>query len=390
LLGTQYICLPLIILFILTLFAYPPSKIFAISPAFTRQEIRDDMTDWINMTDMQYAPSKGDRFADILIVNYFSDGKSLNSTFWLFFPFKDKPAKNYAEVNYGILIDADFNNDTGVQGIDYQLEIGWHNNTQKWDKSLKEISTTGEQRTLYVIRNYTSFFEKQKNFVQVSLDLNSVHYPTKYKVIFYAETKKAQKNGDRISISDFSDFTRWVAIPPLELVITTSPTSLNLRPGEDKTIEVMVNSTKGYEPTVFLSTSNQSISDHNVKSYFNEGFGKLRIPTYGVATTPMTISASKDALPHQYTLFIFANSSFPSEDLIKVKPVISTSNMTLPRFESSQNIATESSMMVTVQEPLSGIDMISEYWNKLGAPFTFIYGIIAGISPWIVSKLKKR
>ena len=174
----------------------------------------------------------GERSTDIWAVDYYSDRKTLNATMWLFYPFKDKPDLKYNHVNYGMLIDADFDNDTGYDGIDYKLEIGWDNHTKNWDKTLTAWSPTKEERTIYVIHNYTGFYEKPSNsktakrYVLLSMDLNSILYPNKYKVTFYAET---ERNG--ISVTDF---TRWVAIPPLQIALTTSPTSLVLRPNKIK------------------------------------------------------------------------------------------------------------------------------------------------------------
>ena len=277
-----------------------------------------------------------------------------------------------------MLIDSDFEKRTGYEGIDYQLEISWDNNTRTWNKKLEEWSPNGDQRILDVTNNYTGFFEKEKQYVLLSLDLGSLLYPNKYKVTFYAEVR--DKNNTLIT-----DVTRWVPIPPLELVMSTSPNFLLLRPGEEKTIELKVNSTKGFEPTVVLSTANQS---GNVKA--NITFDKLRIPSYGVATTPMTISVANNALIRPYTLFTFANSTFPPEELIKVKSSKTSASILPSSEEISENIVTQSSMVITVQEPLTEIDKISEFWNKLGSPITFIYGILAGISPWVFIKVKER
>src|SRR5689334_3254805 len=56
------------------------------SPNFQRQEIRDSNSDWVDMVtgDTSLEQSiKGPSFTDIKSVNYISDGKYLNSTFWL-------------------------------------------------------------------------------------------------------------------------------------------------------------------------------------------------------------------------------------------------------------------------------------------------------------------
>jgi hypothetical protein len=343
-------------------------EVFA-SPSFGRQVIRDIPLDWFEVNN-QSGTTKGDPATDIVEVSYFSSGKTLNATLWLLFPFKDEPSE-YDTVNYGMFIDADFSNKTGVNGIDYQIEIKWRNETKTWDKVVTEWSSTNKARVLDNKTNYTDFYQKGENYVLLSADLDAFLSPEKYKVLFYAEVKK--NNSLR------TDFTRWVAAPPVKLVVSTSPSSVELRKGEDITIEVKVNSTQGFEPIVNLYTTNQS---KNIN--FNFAYDTLRIPSYGVATTPLTISSSKDALVGPYTLFIFANSTFPAEQFIS-KPI---SEEDIRSSIDTENVVTQSSLIITVQEPLSLTNQINDFWNKLGSPISFVYGVVAGISPWVFNKIK--
>jgi hypothetical protein len=350
--------------------------VFAESPSFPRQQIIDDRNDWVNVETRNFTKS-GDRSTDILAVDYSSNGKFLNATIWLFFPFKEKPMLE--DVSYGMLIDSDFNDKTGFDGIDYKLEISWNNKTQNWIKTLEAWSPYGEAR---VLNNqtipYTLFSEKGSSYILLSCDLNDILYPEKYKVLFYGEIKK-EDNGPSVT-----DFTRWVAIPPLELDVSTSPSSVELRKGEEKTIEVKVNSTHGYEPIVNLSTQIQS---NDIRLDFEQN-GTLRIPSYGVANVPLTITSSDDARLGPSTLFIFANSTFPPEELIKANA--SNISSFLPPSVKPENMITQSSLLVTIQEQLTLPDRIKEFWSKVGDPLTFFYGILAGISPWIYTKIKER
>jgi hypothetical protein len=43
-----------------------------------------------------------------------------------------------------------------------------------------------------------------------------------------------------------------------------------------------------------------------------------------------------------------------------------------------------------VEEPLSLTDKVSEFWNKLGQPLSFLYGVVAGLSPTIYNVIKKK
>jgi hypothetical protein len=356
---------------------------YAFSPSFSKQEIQDPPLDWVNMKTKQFTSSEGERSTDILAVDYHSNGKKLNATLWLYFPFNDKPS-HYKTLNYGMLIDSDFDKTTGYDGIDYKLEIAWDNQTKTWIKKLEQWSPNGDQRTLNITYNYSGFFEKEKKYVLLSLDLGSLLYPTKYKVTFYAEAK--DKNDILIT-----DFTRWVAIPPLELTISTSPSNLILTPGEQKTIEVKVNSTKGYEPMVNLSAMTPS---NNIHINFKRGFDKLKVPTYGMATTHMTISTAYNASIAPYSLTIFANSSFPPDQLITVNKTSnrkSPSSLFPPLAEQSQNIVSQSTMAITVEEPIPLlVNFVNTWITPAAGILTFVAGVGTVLTPFIIHFYNKK
>lgn len=56
-------------------------------------------------------------YTDILAVDYISNGKTLNATFWLASGFKNSSTaiynQPYRKITYGMLIDADSNTKTG-------------------------------------------------------------------------------------------------------------------------------------------------------------------------------------------------------------------------------------------------------------------------------------
>lgn len=67
-------------------------------------------------------------FTDLLAVNYLSDGKTLNTTFWLASGFGNSSSLStytydqpFKKISYGMLIDADSNTKTGYNGADYDF-----------------------------------------------------------------------------------------------------------------------------------------------------------------------------------------------------------------------------------------------------------------------------
>jgi hypothetical protein len=81
------------------------------------------------------------------------------------------------------------------------------------------------------------------------------------------------------------DSSKWVYVPPPEFAISTSPAVLvDVRAGEQKTIEVQVKSTEGFEPYVHLYSPTQQ-SYYYLR--FDFKYDKLRIPSFGIITTPL-------------------------------------------------------------------------------------------------------
>ena len=348
---------------------------YAIEAPVTRQSIRDAPFDWINI-DKQTVATEGDPSTDIVEVTYFTNGKTLNSTIWVLFPFRELPV-GYSIFNYGMLIDSDFDEDTGAGGIDYQLEIKWNNETNTWTRVLTEWSSTAVGgRILEESKNFTRFSGDQLFYVSIPIELEDISNPNKFRAVYYAESK-------REASPLITDFTKWINVPPQELQVATYPQSIELRQGETKTVELTINSTSGLEPDVILYSENQDtdpVLDFSAK--------KLKIPSNGFASIPLTVSTSGNTKIAPHTIFIFANSSYPALEFVKVN---ATSNdFEFPLKIPGDDKMVKTSLLIDVKEPLSLTDKISEFWNKLGELLLFVYGVVAGLSPMIFNAVRKK
>jgi hypothetical protein len=349
---------------------------YAIETPITRQSIGDAPFDWIDI-DRQSATAKGDPATDIVEVTYFTKDGILNSTIWLMFPFKELPV-GYSIFNYGILVDSDFDEHTGPGGIDYQLEIRWDNETHTWTRVLTEWSTYAVGgRILNETKNFTGFSGDHLFYVSIPIELGDILQPNKFRTVYYAESKK--ELGPLIT-----DFTKWISVPPPEIKLTTNPESVKLRQGETKTIELLINSSSYTQPEITIYSKNES---SRPMLHFNTN--NLEIPSNGFASVSVTINTSRDTEVAPYTVPIYANSTFPSIEFLKSN-TSSSQGLQLPLEIKGEDRITESSLLVDVEEPLSLTDQISEFWNKLGEPLSFLYGVVAGLSPTIYSLLKKK
>jgi hypothetical protein len=338
---------------------------YADSPSFLEKEIGDNTSDWVDMSKNQIY-KKGEKYTDITSVDYFSDGKTLNSTLWLLFPFKEEPLMK--EVDYGMFIDADFDSKTGYGGMDYKVELQWKNESKSWNKVIETWSRNGKERTIATYTNITNFFEKEKYYVTISVDLQKILYPQKYKVLFYADFRK----DDGVLISDF---TRWIAIPPLELDISTIPKSIELYQGISDSIQVKINSTEGYAPKINLTLENKPS-----ETFFNYDSDEIILPSYGMTTIPIKVTPTKDSMLGPQTFYVTVKSNFPPEEVIKIQGIHSV---------PPENIIKRSAVLLTIKPEPDFFDKIQMSWRKVGDFAQFIYGIIAGLSPFIYQQIRK-
>jgi hypothetical protein len=396
-----------IIIAILFLLSYKPIlyEVFAISPSFARQGFEDAASDWsfipknigsnlaLNKTENIVECKMGRQHffsPDIVGVNYLSDGKTLNATIWLSSPLEEptlnKPPFFLLGRTYAWLIDINSAYDTN-QGPDYKVIINWDRLNHRWTRSVQEWSTTpgedkifgsGEFMSLAQENNYTGFFEKGKNYVDLFLNLNEVSSPDQYSMSFYALDYFKTKVG----FCTVVDITDLVHIPPPEFIISSSPSSATLRSGEEETIELQLKSTGRLDSHVLFS-SNQ-IND-NIETNFipNQTF----VPTSGMANSRLQIKVLENAPTGIYTIPIIANISFPTVLTNRFSSEISNN-------PTSINIFKHSNFTLTILPPLTIEEHFANFYESWLAPIVGIWPILASISaviaPLIIRIYSKR
>ena len=328
---------------------------YSLSPYLFDKQIQDQ-----NENDLIYSETNNvshiiNPSSNIVSVDHYSDGKILNATLWLEDTFDSKPP--YKEVDYGMFIDSDFDNKTGFNGIDYKVEISWNKTNSSWDYGVEKWSPTGDIRKIEKIYNYdkyANFFGSNNTYALLSLDLEKIHFPQKYKVFFYADFRLSS---DKLVI----DTTRWITIPPLNLFVSVAPNSIDIFKGQSIPLEVTINSTPGYEPVVNLYNQ-PKYAGMDLKFKLTN---KTIVPIYGTTTIPLTIDIYDNASLGPKTVYLFANSTFPPGDFLNVHGI----NV------SSENILTKTGLLINIKDRnlLDVLEMIS---NKIGGFTQLIISII--------------
>ena len=365
-------------------------EVFAASPAFDRQEITDEPNDDIHLNRTRQSQTKDDyndtldKSTDIQKVTYFSNGTVLTATLWLASGFEEKPSANGSNVAviYGILIDADLNQETGKEGVDYQIEIQWSNKTQTWNEGIIEYSSPVHNRTFDIQENYTGFYKNDERYVLVSVNLDEILSPNPYRAMFYA--------GYLYNNTDMKiDLSPWVDMSPQVYSISTLPNPIIVRQGEQKIIGAQLKSTTGFVENVieFMPVENySSIELEFIRDNLNKSAS-------GIEPAPFKIEVPNNAQVGQYIIPIRANistgSTFPYYKFIKIFNVNLPSNST--EILTKGNRFANANLTISVVEPLSIQEQLRDFWSVYGGPINLtLAGLAGGLSTYLIDSLKSR
>jgi hypothetical protein len=358
---------------------------FAASPTFSHIEIKDVFHDGLevnvirnNFTEDNYMDPL-DNSTDIRSVDYSSDGIILNATLWLSKPIgQDYDLSQEADILiYGILIDADSNQATGKDGVEYQVELQWNNQTNTWIRFFTQYSSDGFRRNIELDLNHTDHFrEEESNYILLHADLSAMNYPNKYRVISYSEVIYDDHYPSNISI----DFDSWTYVPSLVYTASITPSGVELRQGDEKDIGLQIKSNIGTTPKVV---------DYIPVNYSGIGVvfdpQELRKPYYDTTPAPFRLNVPSNAPVGQYTIPLIANisveSTFPSI-------FFGLSDYNLP----TQGYTTAAvNFSTTISEKSSIQEEFKDFWNTFGDPISLIAGgFVAGFTAIVFDRIKNR
>jgi hypothetical protein len=219
-----------------------------------------------------------------------------------------------------------------------------NNTTSLWTKKVLEVSAYDKERVLEEENNYTGFYDTEGDpYILFSFDLGKVNYPQQYKAVFYI-TDLFIKNH---RLCRLLDTTNWVIIPPPDFTITTNPSSLLLRPGEEKNVELIIKGNTRLESSAFFSVDSNYDNKYNKFADLQFIPNTISIPAGGgagaVGTSILDVKVLGNTKAATYTFPIIANISFPTsitnrggETFNNTKSVslLQTSNLTLTVLSS--------------------------------------------------------
>jgi hypothetical protein len=305
--------------------------------------------------------------SDILATQYYTDGKSLNATVWLSSPIK-------REANYTMNLNSSpIYNSTSS----YEVTISWDDKNGTWTKAVEQLSSNpgtdkeigpSERKIIEKTGNYTGFYTKGKNYIDFSVDLNKLAIPEEYNLLFYATDLYTSKDG---FYCGFRDSTDVFSIPPPNLTISASPPSIELSPGEEKNIELNLNSSSKRGALISLLTKNltntleiDSIPD------------KIFVPASGSIPVQLHLKALKDASLGNYVLPFYAQITLPTR-------VANSATDNILNNTRAANVTKDTAVTITVSKSSPTEDQPQNgpllYSSNIWLYFAILGGIVGGI-----------
>jgi hypothetical protein len=288
-----------------------------------------------------------------------------------------------------IVMAMDVNSGYDFRGEDYRVTLDWDPMIRNWTRLVQESKASmGEDRTLdsgesLILeqqKNYGGFFNKEKDYVKLSMDLSKINFPDQYSLVFFVIDSYSNRSYTcNIDLFDMSD---EVHIPPPEFSFIVSPSSISLRPGEDAKLELQIKNTNA-KLNSYVSLSTNTTQDLDIKFIPNS----TSVPPSGLSTSVIYLHAKENATDRPYTFSIKANITFPSQ---------LTNYLTNEKFNNTggARMVKSSDVTVTILPQLKIEEkfnyLITTWFNPITSTYTTIITIITGLLGWSIWKRKKK
>jgi hypothetical protein len=347
---------------------------FAAPPAFDQvliydKKIGNQSNDWVQTYGNDSANLMSDP-ADLLAVDYFSDGKTLDTTFWVKSNSDNASVYHqpFKKIRYGVLIAiVSLPQNSGYNGANFNYYVEAANG--KWSEYLYQLSSTGTSALIESKINYTEPFDNLKigpGYVKLRLNMDSINSPSNYGLSFYtAESYKS---------SEVRDFTNWVAVPPPVIDILTHPESIVIRQGEKKIIPTEIETP--------LSTNVTSISFEYGTNFSSNGLSvsaqRIQPPLFEVEVSPQS-PVGVYTVPFEASMLVQTTSSTSPMFNDTVTAIVDPEFQVSKKYPTTGDIIGKGNLTIEVLPPLTVNEEFMAFWNTYGTAIVILGSGAAGV-----------
>lgn len=352
----------------------PFHEAFAASPAFDQLLIPDEhrsnqKNDWVQTYGNDSANLRSDH-ADLLTVDYLSDGKTLDITFWVASNSENSSvySQPLKKIRYGVLIAiASLPPNSGYNGANYNYYVEASNG--KWSEYLYQLSSTGTSALIESRTNYTEPFGGPTigpGYVKLRLNLSSIGSPGVYGLSFYT--------AESFESSEVRDFTRWVAVPRPVIDILTHPLDIVIRQGEKKLI-----------PTEIETALSDNVTKINFENLHHFNQNGLNVSTQSNQPPLFEVKVSPDSpvgvyhVPFTASMLVQTSSSTSPMFNGTVAGIVDPEFQVSKKYPTTGDIVGKGNLTIEVIPPLTVNENFMSFWNTYGTPLVILGSGAAGV-----------
>lgn len=352
----------------------PFHEAFAAPPAFDQvfiydKKISNQKNDWVQTYGNDSA-NLGSDYADLLAVDYFSDGKTLDITFWVKSSSENASVYNqpFKKIRYGVLIAiVSLPQNSGYNGANFNYYVEAVNG--KWSEYLYQLSSTGTSALIESKTNYTEPFDNPTigpGYIKLRLNLTSINSPSNYGLSFYtAESFKS---------SEVRDFTSWVAVPPPVINILTHPESIVIRQGEKKLVPTEIETP--------LSTNVTSIAFEYGTNFSSNGLNvsaqRIQPPLFEVEVSPQS-PVGVYTVPFEASMLVQTTSSTSPMLNDTVTEIVDPEFQVSKKYPTTGDIIGKGNLTIEVLPPLTVNEEFMAFWITYGTAIVILSSGAAGV-----------
>jgi hypothetical protein len=347
---------------------------FAASPMFDQvlihdKKISNQKNDVVQVYGNDSANLRSD-YADLLAVDYVSDGKTLDITFWVKSNSENTSIYNqpFKTIRYGVLIAiVSLPQNSGYNGANYNYYVEAING--KWTEYLYQLSATGTSALIESKTNYTEPFGGPTigpGYVKLRLNLDSIHSPSNYGLSFYtAESFKS---------SEVRDFTNWVAVPPPVIDMLTHPENIVIRQGEKKIIPTEIETPLSNNVTKIAFEHGTTFSSNGL----NVSVKRIQPPLFEVEVSPQS-PVGVYTVPFEASMLIQTTSSASPMFNDTVTETVDPEFQVSKKYPTTGDILGRGNLTIEVISPLTINEEFMAFWNTYGTPLVILGSGAAGV-----------
>jgi hypothetical protein len=295
-------------------------------------------------------------------------------------PFEDTELErpSWHEITFTMAIDIDSVHDAGTDYRVIYSRIPDNMWTGNWARQVREISAYDKTRILEEY-NHTYFYDKRDpSHILFSFDLDDANSPKQYKAVFYVTDYFVK---DHVFCT-LTDTTNWVIIPPPDFSMSSEPSSVLLRPGEEKNLKLEIKGNTDLESEAAVIPRNSYTDEIQVSVSPNKT--SVSPSASGSSTLHLKVLDGAEAKP--YTFPVIANISFPTSITNRGGETFSNNR--------SVSIVESSNLTLTVLPPYTTQEHLTNFTNAWITPvsgiWTFLAGVGAVVAPVIIALYRKK